>query len=265
MKDQTNLTLLKVLNTVAFLIMVTVNALANILPINGVTTGEVSDSYKNLFAPAGITFSIWGLIYLLLALFIVYQLGLLKRFSTPQDNVIKEISMPFIISSLANAAWIFAWHYNQIWITLILMLVILVSLGIVFVRLHKADLSGFEKVFIRLAFSVYFGWITIATIANVTTFLVSVGWNGRAISEPVWTVIILIVGILIGMVTAIKYKDIAYGLVILWAYIGILIKHLSKTGFDGEYPIVITIVVICSVIALLCIGYIAFKKVRGLR
>jgi hypothetical protein len=111
-------------------------------------------------------------------------------------------------------------------------------------------MSLLQKILIRLPFSIYFGWITVATVANVVTFLVSVSWDRFGIAEYLWADIIILVAALIGAAAIIFYKDIAYGLVIIWAYIGIALKHLSPEGFDGEYLSVI-ITVFVSIILLI--------------
>ncbi len=237
--------LIKVVAAATYLIMITVNALANAIPINGVTTGQVSDSYPDLFAPASITFSIWGLIYLLLAGYTLYQFGFFQADrGAAREELFQKIGIFFAISSVANTFWIFAWHYNVIWLSLLLMLVVLVSLIMIATRLSEEKFSFREKAFIRLPFSVYFGWITVATIANVTTFLVSIGWGGFGISDQAWMVIILLVGAVIGIARMRRDLDIAYGLVIIWAYAGILNKHISPAEFAGQYPAVIITAII---------------------
>jgi hypothetical protein len=253
--------MLRIWNLISFIIMVGINALANIVPINGITTGEVSDSYPNLFAPAGITFAIWGLIYLLLAAFSIYQLGLFKKNNT--TAIVKTIGSYFIISSLANAIWIFSWHYKMIPLSVLLMLVILICLIIINLSLNKQKLSFNEKLFVRLPFSVYFGWITVATIANITTLLVSLGWKGSSSSEQLWTIIVIAVGAVIGMATILKLKDIAYGLVIIWAFVGILIKHMSTNGFDGSYPAIINSVIVSIVFLASTILYVLYRIIKN--
>lgn len=244
-----------------FLLMIVVNILANAIPINGQTTGEVSNSYPNLFAPAGITFAIWGLIYLLLAAFTLYLLGFFQDDSDfVKTDLLNKIGIVFSISSVANAAWIFSWHYHRIPLSMVLMLVILDCLIFINYLIKNEKLTTREKFFIGLPFSVYFGWITVATIANATTLLVSIGWDGFGISEPTWAVIIIIVGMLIGAVTIIKNKDIAYGLVMLWAYAGIYIKHVSESGFNGQYPAVIYTVIACMICFVIAEIYVLYKK-----
>ena len=264
---------MKKLNSVSIIVLITylgmiaVNALANALPINGMITGDISDSYPNLFAPTGITFTIWGVIYLLLAAYTAYQLGLFrKQGEEVKTALLKDVGTLFAISSLANVAWIFAWHYKNILLSTVFMLIILVCLALITIRINKEKLTANEKFFIRLPFSVYFGWITVATIANVTTLLVDkLGSpvNLLGISEVVWTVIILLVGLLIGVITVLKNRDVPYGLVIVWAYIGILIKHLMNKplpdGFNSQYPAVIATVVFSLVVLVATLVFTQLK------
>ena len=248
-----------------FVVMVVVNALANILPLNGISTGEVSDSYPNLFAPAGFTFAIWGLIYLLLGATVLYQLGLFRGNEQVDTTLLRKIGFMFAVSSLTNAAWIIAWHYDRIALSLILMVLLFLYLADIIVNINAADLSTREKWFLRLPFSVYFGWITVALIANATTLLVSLGWDRFGLSESAWTIIILSVGALIGIITALRFNDIAYMLVFIWAYIGILVKHLSPSGFDGQYRGVILMLIVCLVLFAATVVYILINQRKKLR
>lgn len=255
--SKTNINMLiRILTAVTFATMVIVNALANILPINGVNTGQVSDSYPNLFAPAGFTFSIWGLIYLLLAVYTVYQLIQLKS-GKPESKteLFYKIGIYFSVSSAANIIWIFSWHHYLIPLTMLLMIVILICLIKIMQEIKKEPLSSKEKLIIRLPFSVYFGWITVATIANATTLLVDLGWNRFGLSEQVWMILMVITGAVIAGVTTVRNGDIAYGFVPVWAYIGIIIKHVSKDGFAGQYIGVIITAYICISLLFTVIAY----------
>ncbi len=255
--------IVKLLVLLTYIGMVAVNAMANILPINGITTGDVSDAYPNLFAPAGVTFAIWGLIYLLLAVYAVYQLGFFQKYKNiVKDPLLNQVGILFSISSLANIGWIFAWHYRLIPYSMALMGVILLCLSLINHKIRQVTLTSSEKLMIRLPFSVYFGWITVATIANATTLLVDMAWNRFGLSEVTWTVAILIVGILIGVVTTIKNKDIAYGLVLVWAYGGILLKHLSQANFNFQYPPIVYTAMACIVLVLLVIINGMLSEVR---
>jgi vacuolar-type H+-ATPase subunit I/STV1 len=251
--------MLKILVAASYLVMVLVNGLAVYLPINGIDTGAVSDSYPNLFAPAGSTFAIWGLIYLLLAASVLYQTVFDKR-PAGSELPYKKIGTIFFISSLVNAAWIFAWHYLQFPLTVLLMLALLICLILINRETAKAALSKREVMFMQLPFSIYFGWITVATIANVTVLLVSLGWKGAGIPETVWTMAVLGVGILIGIAVMFKNRDAAYGLVLIWAYAGILNKHILPEGFNGQHLAVIYAVILCLGLLVLAEAYLIFGK-----
>jgi len=249
-----NTKIIRIVTILSFILMVVANALANILPINGLNTGEVSDNFSNLFAPAGITFSIWGVIYIALGIYTAYQLYALKNNKVDQ-NFLNDIGIYFSISSVANTLWIFSWHYLYTAISLLLMLLILGCLIKINAMIQKKSLDQKISKVIRIPFSLYFGWITIATIANVTAFLVSINWNGFGIPEYIWTIMILLIGLMIGSLTAYKNKDLFYTLVLIWAYSGILIKHIQKSGFNGQFISIIATVIFC----LLVLMYLEYK------
>lgn len=252
---------IKLLVGVTYILMIAVNGLANALPINGMNTGEVSDAYPNLFAPAGITFSIWGLIYILLAIYTLYQAGLFQR-KEGEGNaaLLNRVGLLFSFSSLANAAWIFAWHYQIMPLSVILMLAILRSLILINQAIDKEQLSLKEKFLICLPFSVYFGWITVATIANVTTLLVSTGWGRFGLTESTWTIILLIVGTILGGFTTLKTKKLGYGCVLIWAYWGIWIRHTSESGFSGQYGMVVATVLVCIALLTAAVLYLVYTE-----
>jgi len=249
--------LIKIFALINYIGMVTVNFLANSLPINNRSTGDISDAYHNLFAPAGLTFSIWGLIYLLLAGYTMYQF---IGSNSEKEKVVNQINPLFIATSIANISWIFAWHYDYIGLSLIIMVVILFLLIKIADIIRIQKFSPLEKLFIWAPFSVYFAWITVATIANITVFLVSISWNGFGISDYVWTSIVLLVGALIGILRMNKDKNSVYGLVFVWAYLGILLKHVSASSFNGQYPSVITTVILCLASYIFFIGRIIYKN-----
>ncbi|WP_422486923.1 hypothetical protein [Gudongella sp. DL1XJH-153] len=255
--------LLSIMAFVMYVVMVGTNAMANILPINGMTTGEVSDSLPNLFAPAGVTFSIWGIIYLLLGVYSIYQIIYINR-GKGEGAGLKRVNIFYIITSVANSIWIYHWHHGNVGITVVLMLAILVSLIVIVLTLRSMVTAGDKMLWATLPFSVYFGWITIATIANITALLVDIGWDGFGVTESLWTIAILIVGLMIGGATIWKLEDKAYGAVMVWAYSGILIKHTSPEGFNGEYPGVIVTAGIAIGIFLTII-FLASRKSRNKR
>ena len=238
---------LAVLNLLGFLGVLVVNALANALPINGITTGELSDLYPNLFVPAGLTFSIWGVIYVLLALFIVFQIISVIKRSAQGLAFTGRIGIFFFISCIANMGWIFAWHYRILPLSLVLMLLLLGSLITIYVRLciGRSGASKSERYMVHLPFSVYLGWITIATIANVTALLVDAGWNNFGLSGQFWAVLVIAIGIAITLIVLSIRRDVFYALVVDWALLGILLKRLADSSMPDWY---VTIAAIAGLI-----------------
>ncbi len=226
----------------AYIIMVATNYTAVLLPLGGRSTGQISDDYANLFAPAGYAFSIWGLIYTLLGIYVIRQFWGEKDHHTPKINSL------FIVNALLNASWIITWHYDFIWLSVFIMLGLLVSLikiADIFRDKEKRDSLHWIS---RLAFGIYFGWITVATIANITVLLVKLGWNGLGLSESFWTITVLLVGMIIGTLRMRVDRYAPYGMVLIWAYGAILFKHLSARGFNGMYPSIIYTSAICLVV-----------------
>ncbi len=206
-------------STLAFIAMLTVNALANILPINGMNTGEVSAIYPNLFTPAGITFSIWSVLYLLLAGFVVFHWA--KR----DAYAFAEMARLFWLSCLLNMLWIVLWHYLQINISVTLMLLLLLTLIQLFLKVRKISMTRpVEKIFIRLPFTLYFAWICVATIANISALLVSNHWNGAFLSPTTWTIVMMVVASLLAFFITTKYRVPTFTLVVMWALFGIFLR-----------------------------------------
>lgn len=213
----------QIMIVVAVIVTITINALVNILPINGLDTGQISDQFQVYFVPSGYVFSIWGLIYLALIAFAVYQ-ALPPQRENPR---LAGISGLFILSSLANCAWIFLWHYEMFGLTLVAMLTLLISLILIYFRLgigKDSKVSSGETWAVRVPFSIYLGWITVATIANVSDVLYFINWNGWGIGPLAWTVIMLVVAVVIASLMAITRRDVAYLLVLVWAFTGIANK-----------------------------------------
>ncbi len=216
-----------ILSIFGFIGMVTVNGLANALPINGYNTGDLSAFYPNLFVPAGITFSIWGLIYLSLIAFLIYQSTVLRK---PERLFIQKIGFLFFLSCLANAGWIFAWHYQLTLLSLAIMLILLLLLLKITIAINVGIPQGnpAKKWFLHVPFSMYLGWISIATIANTTAVLVDQNWVGAGLSEALWAKILIVIGAALALIMLQLRKDIIFSLVVVWAFVGIIIKRSSE-------------------------------------
>ena len=241
----------QIITILATIITITVNALASLLPLNGQDTGQISDRFNILFVPDGYVFAIWGIIYLGLLLYTIYQ-ALPSQRDNPTLNTIAPL---YWLSSLANSIWIFLWHYEFFLITPIAMLTILVSLVLIYTHLSKSRpvSNTAQKGFVLLPFSIYLGWISVATVANITQVLFFINWGGWGITPEVWAVIMLVVATILGILMHWREKDIAYGLVLIWAFIGIAVK---QAGF----PLVATTAWVTSVVLALSTVALPFLK-----
>ncbi|MGA0019361.1 MAG: tryptophan-rich sensory protein [Steroidobacteraceae bacterium] len=167
----------------ATLVVLAVNAAASILPINGISTGELSDLYPTGFTPPGWVFSIWGLIYTGL---IAYSLTALRGNSRARQRA-AVIQGPYLLNAIGNAGWIFAWHYREVELSVLLMLFILATLIVIFLRLRRLPNSTWGEYFtIDAPFSLYFGWITAATLINIATLFFDWGRYPLGLSMDEW-------------------------------------------------------------------------------
>jgi hypothetical protein len=233
-----------ILVIVSLLAVITTNALANILPLNGQTTGEISNRLPVLFTPAGYVFSIWSLIYLLL---IFWVIGLWRnRFN--KDALYERRSLLFIISCVFNIAWIFLWHYEYFLLTVLVMISLLLTLIILYRTYPVQD----NRLSSRLPISIYLGWISVATIANISYVLTVYVWGGWGLSDPLWAVIMMTIGAALALHIRFHHFDIAYPAVFIWAFIGIAVRN----GF--EELLVMTAALFLS--AVLLVGIIFIRK-----
>lgn len=246
------------LNLVGFLSMVVVNYLANALPINNLNTGQLSDKYPNLFVPAGFTFSIWGVIYLLLAVFVFFSL---KQAITGREvfPAFKAIGLLFFLTCLVNSGWIFAWHYEQLLLSLLVMLTLLVLLIIIYQRLSRRpyEEKQHDRFPGRLPFSIYLAWISVATVANTTAVLVGFKWDRFGLSEQFWTVSILGTLTVLTLILILKKRDLLFGLTVVWALTGIIYKRILDTSVPDisvERAAVISLVLITLAVLWQIIG-----------
>jgi hypothetical protein len=230
--------------------MLIVNILANALPINGKTTGEISDSYPNLFVPDGYVFSIWFLIYVLLALFCIYQGKDLLKTEKEELPFLDKVGYFFIIANVANILWIFFWHYQVFLAPLIAIVTLFLALLVIYLKLEigLTDVPKNEKIFIHIPISVYFGWLTVATVAQVTALLVEIGVPSFGLLAEVLTILVIAVVIVIGLLTVFTKNDIAYGLVLVWASIGIFTKQLPSNLLISIMGLIAAIIIGAGII-----------------
>jgi benzodiazapine receptor len=249
-------TLRQIVTVVGVVATIAVNTLSETLPLNGKGTGQISDQFPILFVPAGYVFSIWGLIYLGLIAFAIFQALPAQR----ENPRLRSIGGLFALASAANIAWIFLWHYEVFLATLAVMLVLLGSLIAIYLRLGigRTSVSRAETWAVRVPFSVYLGWITVAMVANATQLLYFLGWRGGAIGPEAWTVIMLVVAVVLAWLVAITRRDVAYLLVLVWAFIGIATKHAGT-------PVVSTAAWIATALVAAAVVWSALPKRTGMQ
>ena len=211
------------INIATVLVALAVNVLANALPLNGQNTGAISDKFKVFFVPAGYVFAIWGVIYIGWLAFTVYQ-ALPAQRNNPR---LQRIGGLFALSALANAGWLFAWHYGLFPLSVVVMLSLLLLLIATYLRLDigRAHVPTIEKWCVDIPFSIYLGWISVATIANITDLLYYWKWDGWGIAPQVWAVIMLVVASALALAMTWTRGDVAYLLVIVWSFVGIAVKQ----------------------------------------
>lgn len=232
----------RIINVLALCGVIYVNYLANALPINGKTTGELSNQYANLFVPAGLTFAIWGLIYLLLMIFSVIQ------FLPPYKESSVTANLLFTVSCLFNMAWIVAWHYERMGISILIMLGLLATLALI-----NRQLASENQLLLKAVFGIYLGWILIATIANLTTGLVSVNWTGWGISPVSWTLILIAAGVVVASFNMVKLDNPFLAVAVAWAFLGISIKRA------GDQPVIARVAEVAMVAVLVTTAIVIYR------
>ncbi|GIP60939.1 tryptophan-rich sensory protein [Paenibacillus sp. FSL W8-0186] len=215
-------------NALFYAAVLGVNYLAMAIPMGGMTTGQLSDKYHTPITPAGYAFMIWALIYLLLAGYIVYQL---RRNTGRQDSVL-AISYWFILSCIFNMAWVFLWQYQYIALSFAAMLALLLSLAVIYAKTRYVytPTSG-ETWLLRLPFSIYFGWICVATLVNLAVILFH-GGLGINLNPKTAGIILLSAGTAAAIGITLRPRDGVLPLVFVWAYAAIAIEQKSIPGLS---------------------------------
>jgi len=213
-------------NALSVVLALTVNILASALPLNGQNTGEISDRFQVFFVPAGYVFAIWFIIFVSWIAFAIYQF-LSAQKGNPR---LQKLGYWFALSGVLNAAWLFCWHYNLFGLSVLVMLALLGTLILSYLKLDvgRAKAGSGEKWAVDIPFSVYLGWVSVATIANITSWLYSINWDGFGLAPQVWAVIMLAVASVVGALMAFYRRDAGYLFVFVWAFAGIAVKQAAE-------------------------------------
>jgi hypothetical protein len=230
--------------------MIAVNAASAYTAFGGLDVGAVSDKYPTLFTPEGFTFLIWILIYFSLFLFMIYQI------TKGADKAVGMTGIHFFFSCILNSLWIIAWSFLQIGVSLIIMIVLLITVLVIYLKLNKDKYSA-STLFVKAPFSIYLAWLCVATAANFAVFFKYIGWDMAGISEEVWLLIVLTAILLITSYFVIKKKDTTFSIVILWALFGLLIRHLGE--LESAYPYAVGFIVFMFVVIIIENVYNLYK------
>lgn len=244
---------LQLLNIFFFIGNILMNTLANTLPLNGKSTGQLSAQYPNLFTPAPITFSIWGIIYSLLLAFCIFQTGVGQRKDSKAivHAIVDRMGLLFIATNICGSAWLLAWHYEYVGLSVGIMLFFL----LVLISIHQRFKMGIrseskiEKWLVHLPFSIYLGWISVATVANITAWLVDRHLDVDMGHPVSWTILML--GIVIALTKWMlwRFNALFYGLTIVWALVGICIVRYA----DQQMEIVIAAIIGIALTGITCV------------
>ncbi len=211
------------INIAAVAVVLLFNYLSNALPLNNLTQTDINEMYPVLFTPASYVFSIWGLIYVLLICFIVYQ-----ALPNYRENPFNEaVGILFAVTALLNVLWLLAWHYLQIALSMVIMVLLLLVLIAIYLRIANLAQKGglFDRLFVKLTFSIYLAWICVATLANLNILLYDVGWLGLGFGSALFTVLMIVIGALVSLAIFYWRRDYAFPLVFAWAFIGVGVRH----------------------------------------
>lgn len=214
---------LRVIQVLAYVATLLINWAAVAIPLFGRDTGAISDMFPTAITPAGYAFSIWSLIYTLLAGFVI-----LPWLTTYRNHPVwQRLGFWFLVSCVMNMSWIILWHALLISWSVEVMIVLLVSLAVLYVRTRAVRQSGTwaMRVFVSGTFSIYLGWISVATIVNIAVALYRLNWNGWGLSEAQWAIVLLVIAGGLAFYIAYRYRDVAYGGVIAWASYAVAVNQ----------------------------------------
>jgi len=247
---------IRVLVAVVFGLMLGIRIFTNFFKTNGISLGGISNLNSNLFLPTSFTFLFWEVVNFALFAFVIYFLFAYRTIEeNKKEDLYIYVAIGFAFSEIANIAWIFSWYYGLILLSMICIGILLLCVCFIDLRIRKEELDTEDIIFLRVPFSLYSGWIMFIAFVNATLFMQNFLWDGFGVTNDFWTILLICFTAIFTLITIISGRDPAYGIVILWAFIGILIKHISLNGFKGFYSDIIVEVIVCMCIFTILILY----------
>ncbi len=229
----------------SYVFMIVINTLSILLPFGGQTVAQVSQNYESLFTPSPYAFSIWGLIYLLLLGFIIFQ----AQPKNQDSEALAQIGWLFPLSCLLNSLWLIAWQNEWLPLSVYIIISLLITLIMIYTRLQSITLSPKETLFVRLPFSIYTAWVSVAVVANISAYLAAVGFDGFGLSDTYWACIMIVAVTFLGIAILYQYQDIAFVLVLVWALIAVANRQADSSAIViTTWMSVIAIVIIALLV-----------------
>jgi len=250
---------ISIIGLLLFIVMIYFNYLSGIGAINNISAGDVSNKYPTLFTPAGFTFSIWGIIYLFGFLFVIRLLWVASRKNSITE--VNQLSLYYSLSCIINTFWLFSWHYDILWLSELLMLSLLLILILLYQKISKSNIQSTGVFLVTSApISIYLGWITVATVANTSVWLTSMGWFGQPFPESFWAGTMVIIAAAISFMVLVKKRDYFFGMVYLWAAYGIMIARINDPVPGSIW--IVRIILVGMILVFIGILYARFVRVR---
>jgi hypothetical protein len=239
----------KIVLIVLTVLTILANIIAEILPLNNISTAAISNKFQTFFVPAGYVFAIWGLIYVLLLIFAFGYTIVPKK----ERTYVRTITFWYTIASLADIVWLFCWHYEYFLtsgIAIVTLLISLIGIHLILQKNHPKSLT--ENITIHIPFHVYLGWVSVATIANISDILWKYGFNGLGLPGQYWAAGMMIIAGILGLIMTSRTENKAFSLVVIWALVGIMVKFSTEYVMLGAGGF--------SIVLLL--GGLAFKSIK---
>jgi hypothetical protein len=242
--------ILALLNLFSVILVIAVNYISQAIRLNDTTIGEISSKYDNLFTPASYAFAIWGIIFLSLLGYGIFQVRL-AFFSDKPNAFIEQTGYWFLVANMLNCVWVIAFVYNYTGLSVLIMLGILFSLIKIIgnTNMERWDAPKSTIAFVWWPICLYSGWISVATIANISAYLTKIGWEGAPFSEVSWTILMIVIATILNLIIIWKRNMREFAAVGVWALFAIFVRHKESLETIG-YAALIGSVIIFSYIVL---------------
>ena len=243
---------LQIMSLFMLILTVYVNYLSNAVPFNGKTAQMISAQYDTLITPAPFTFLIWIVIYIGLAVYIFWQISPIFNLNMKMEvePIVNKIGLLFILSCIFNCSWLLAWHYDYLFLSIIIMIGLLLSIIEIYKRLESFQpLSRQVQLVCKLPFGLYMGWLSVALTANIASYFTKIGWDGFGLDNRIWAILLIITCTIIAFWVIFRFQNFGYGVAVTWALIGIGSINMDVNNRSITYVAIILLCILSLFIA----------------